>query len=269
MEDQDYLIHYGVLGMKWGVRKDKRYKYTSMRTKHLTKKLSKAKAKGKKNVGKISEKLKTSKQTDKNLLAYAKKTSVGKAIAQDILLGPGGAKSYQTMRANGVSRGHAITSQIIAKAVGAGVGFVGGTIVGGKIGQNIVTSLGLDKVSVPAQMAIYNKELEKLVKRGLESGIFSKSKYQLAGRSLKLPYSLKLNLYPTTPNTLYSKKTLKFIEDSVADLAQEYAQYKINNLKADNVRLGMRINSISTKIGQKVGSAGTAYTIGARQKKKR
>lgn len=141
MEEQDYLIHYGVLGMKWGVRKDKNYKYTSMRTKGLSKKVDKWKKSGGKNasakVKKYSQKLKVSKQTDKNLLKYAKKTSTGKALAQNLLLGPMGAKSYATMRSSGVSRKKAMTSQIIAKTAGIALGAIGGGLAGSVAGRKV------------------------------------------------------------------------------------------------------------------------------------
>lgn len=164
MNDQDYLIHYGVLGMKWGVRKDKNYKYTSMRTKSLTKKAAKAKSKGKVDKAKkLSAKARVSKKSDKNYLEYAKKTSVGKALAQNILFGPGGARTYQSMRANGSSRGMALALQTATKVSGLLIGSIAGVAVSKPIIKGVM-------LNTPAQVAIYDKVLKNLVSEATKSG---------------------------------------------------------------------------------------------------
>lgn len=166
MEDQDYLIHYGVLGMKWGVhraaKKGTTYKYTSHKTKSLEKKnkktiakydkklkkgslhgvlavasaasglkgstnyhvkaMEKKEAKWKSKKNKYSDKLAASKKSDSNRLKYAKKTSVGKGIAQQMLAGPIGAGAYQKMRANNVSRGKAIAATVASQALIGNIG---------------------------------------------------------------------------------------------------------------------------------------------------
>lgn len=269
MEEQDYLIHYGVLGMKWGVRKDRNYKYTSMRTKHLTKKAAKAKAKGKKNAGEISKKLRNSKKVDKNLLEYAKKTSVGKALAQNILLGPGGAKSYQTMRANGFPREIAATSQVLSKVAGLGIGFVVGGIAGKTIGNNIVGALGLNDVPVAKQIALYNDRVQKFIRTAIDEGSLNPSRYIFTGRSKKIPFSGLVDHFPKTPNTLYDSETFKRYEKLVSQMALNLSEIDVHNLKMSNSKLAKRINDLTSNIGQKVGAAGGAYLKGTKIKLKK
>lgn len=114
MEEQDFLVHYGVLGMKWGMHRAAKagtsYSYKSMKTKRLEKNAAKATAKGSKNAAKKTALAKASKKSDANRVAYAKKTGVPKAVVQTLLAGPVGAVSYQKMRSNGISRGKALVA---------------------------------------------------------------------------------------------------------------------------------------------------------------
>ena len=136
------LRHYGVIGMKWGMRKYQnedgsltpegkaRYDSGEMYKSHGTKKLEKRVAKLKKkkeaasksgkNTARVSKKLKkkmdrlkTSKIMDKAYLDYARKTSYGKAILQNLLFGSFGARGYQQSRAMGLGR---LTSAGMANA---------------------------------------------------------------------------------------------------------------------------------------------------------
>lgn len=123
-KSKDFLVHYGVLGMKWGVRKKKETgngnynkssdtEYYEKRSAKLAKKV--AKANSSKKVKKIASKAakanrmaKRSANLDKKVSKYTKNTSVGKSIAQSLLLGPNGSTHYARARALGKSKGKAL-----------------------------------------------------------------------------------------------------------------------------------------------------------------
>lgn len=114
----DELMHYGVLGMKWGMHKytqrdgspTKRalkkghdYEYVSRATKKRMKRAERAEAKGSADAKTLRKRAEASKSFDKMQQQYAKQTSVGKNLVQKFVLSSA-ERTYTMARSQGKGR---------------------------------------------------------------------------------------------------------------------------------------------------------------------
>ena len=123
----DELYHYGVVGMKWGKRKaamrGEKYVYNSHSTNKYNRKV--ARLNKKKNLSesqaaklkKYSNRAKRSAQHDRNMEKLADKTSAGKALGAEYLLGTGNVHGYMQSRAAGKGVGRSAAGVLLGGQV--------------------------------------------------------------------------------------------------------------------------------------------------------
>lgn len=154
LTDSDELRHYGVVGMKWGIRRAKKKGTTYQYKSHSTKKYERKLAKTQNKIANTSDKTKAAKlqakadiykqrgkrsaEFDAKMQKMAKNESTGKTVAKTLLVGPLGNTTYTRLKAAGVSKGVARVATVLSTAVGG----VGGNYAAGLAAKSVYIRKG-------------------------------------------------------------------------------------------------------------------------------
>ena len=119
------LMHYGVVGMKWGIRraakKDNNFRNSKSSYKAMKEELKIAKRMYKDSYKMAKEQaardLYEKKGYDKTTVERISKMSAGKAVGQSILMGSYGALKYNESKGKGESTGRAAVKSILMNGV--------------------------------------------------------------------------------------------------------------------------------------------------------